>query len=247
METTMMEETDSVDSEKLLSENMSIPAPKSKAFTNFKDESFSSDAAGNGEVAEIIGKTLDKVGGVISEMLSENANETTNDIETEELDAVAAVKNEESSNENGYGELIMNSNDGEDNDDSNTLSSDSQWSVVDSVGTTESEQIRQATQFVGSLLFNSDIKTSSEDGVSDLVGSNTSFSLPGSVPSDVRSLNSRMTDHGRWEKELEKLRELGFENNSTTISVLEKVQEMSGAESELDFDTVVNELLDTNA
>jgi len=200
-------------------------------------------------VAEIIGKTLDKVGGVICEMLSENANDVAIDIGTEEADAVAVVKNAESTNESKSGELIINSNDVEDADDSD-CESDSEWSVVKSVVTTESEQIRQATQFVGSALFNSDIKTSSEDGgVSDLIGSNTSFSVPGSVPSEVLSLNSRMTEQsGRWEKELEKLRELGFFNNSASILALEKVEEMSNnAGTELDFDKVVNELLDMNA
>merc|ERR1712176_233836 len=112
----------------------------------------------------------------------------------------------------------MSSNDGEDDDD---YDSESEWSVVKSVGTTESEQIRQATQFVGSALFNSDMKTSSEGNVSDLVGSNASFSLPSSIASDVLSLHSRVTDHSRWEKELEKLRELGFENNFASILVLE--------------------------
>merc|ERR1711935_1187072 len=78
-------DTDSVDSEKLvleLSEGEVLPtstgaiskSPSSKenALDTSKNESFASDAVGNGDVAEVMGKTLDMVAGVISEMLEES-------------------------------------------------------------------------------------------------------------------------------------------------------------------------------
>merc|ERR1712166_231422 len=92
-------DTDSVDSRKLLSEGQESstipPSPKGlivKAAdckpSTLKDESFSSDAVGNGDVAEVMGKTLDMVAGVISDMLSEshdiaveNKKEMTNESE----------------------------------------------------------------------------------------------------------------------------------------------------------------------
>lgn len=262
-------ETDSVDSERLLSEGSAPPkvssfsatdckthAPKSKKSLNnsTKDDSFSSDAVGNGDVAEVIGKTLDTVAGVISEMLFESdqlesleeSKEMVNMNESGDFNPSVDGNKEESKMKNG--ELILNSND-EMTTKSDNEEDDDEWSVVKSVrsgGTTESEQIRRAAELIGSALFNSDIKTSSEENGADLMESDSSFSLPSSVPTDTTSSHSRATAQSmhpcRWSKELEKLHELGFENDAKSIEILEF--EVTSDETGINVEKVVNELLE---
>jgi hypothetical protein len=280
MEKTMEKsmDTDSVDSEKLLllEDAYKPPTPESISFTNSKDASFSSDAVGNGDIAEAMGKTLDMVAGAISEMLSESENlkpvaniddskETTNQSKMGDLKPAPTVENiEEATNDSKAGELIVNSNDEialksvDDEDDD--ADSDCDWSVVKSVGsngTTESEQIAKAAEMLGSALFNSDMKTSTEENISDLMGSDSSFSIPSSVPTDVGGTqHSRLVappQPTRWAKELEKLRELGFKNEVCCIAILERLEESSDDAGSTgstipicNIDRVVNELLELN-
>ena len=280
MEKTMEKsmDTDSVDSEKLLlSEDANTPpTPESISFINSKDVSFSSDAVGNGDIAEAMGKTLDMVAGAISEMLSESKNlkpvaniedskEMTNQSKMGDLKPAPAIKNiEEATNDSEAGALVVNSNDEiamksvDDEDDD--ADSDCDWSVVKSVGsngTTESEQIAKAAEMLGSALFNSDMRTSTEENISDLMGSDSSFSIPSSVPTDVGG-----TQHSRpvappqptrWAKELGKLRELGFKNEVSCIAILERLEESSDDAGSTglaipicNIDRVVNELLELN-
>jgi hypothetical protein len=286
MEKTMEKsmDTDSVDSEKLLisEDDYTPPTPESISFINPEDVSFSSDAVGNGDIAEAMGKTLDMVAGAISEMLSESQNlkpvaniedskETTDQSKMGDLKSAPTIENSEEATTNGskVGELIVNSNDeiamnsvddeeGEDDDDDDDADSD--WSVVKSVGsngTTESEQIAKAAEMLGSALFNSDMKTSTGENISDLMGSDSSFSIPSSVPTDVGGTqHSRLTappQPTRWANELEKLRELGFKNESKCIAILERLEESSddagttGSTIHIcNIDRVANELLELN-
>jgi len=263
-------DTDSVDSRKLLSEcqeSLTIPPSPKALITKSadcklptrKDASFSSDAVGNGDVAEVMGKTLDMVAGVISDMLSESSyleaptivedsNETTNENEMGDLKPAAVDENnEEITIGSRRGELIVNSNDeivmksgGDEEDD------DSEWSVVKSFvsdGSSESGQIAKAAKMLGSALFNSDIKTPSKENSYDFMVSDSSFSLPSSVPTD-------------WAIELEKLHELGFKNDANCIAILERLEESYGdtgtysakfdGSIPTNIDLVVNELLELN-
>merc|ERR1719428_2702949 len=142
----------------------------------------------------------------------------------------------ESENESKQGELILNSN------------SDVEKSVG-SNGTTESEQIGKATEMLGSALFNSDMRNTAEDNGSNMVGSDSSFSIPSSVPTDLGTVHSitagKNSDH-RWVKELEKLRELGFDSDSICIEILERICSDS-CTVETNIDRVVDELLSFNA
>jgi len=247
-----MMDTCSVDSEKLLSESseqdalltdtndrIGSPSSKQKVSDNSKDESFASDAVGNGNVAEVMGKTLDMVAGVISEMLSES-------------------EDREKPNDNGdvlgiepkQGELIVNSSDDVTKDDESE--DDADWSVVKSIvssGPTESEQIGKAAEMLGSALFNSDMKSSGEDSGSNLIGSDSSFSIPSSVPTDLGTVHSYVAGASqvtRWATELEKLRELGFDNETSCIEILERtVSDSSSIATNIDL--VVDELLSLNA
>lgn len=264
-------DTDSVDSRKLLSEcqeSLTIPPSPKGLITKSadcklptrKDESFSSDAVGNGDVAEVMGKTLDMVAGVISDMLSESSylkaptivedsNETTNENEMGDLKPAAVDENnEEITIGSRRGELIVNSNDeivmksGDDEEDD-----DCEWSVVKSFvsdGSSESGQIAKAAKMLGSALFNSDIKTPS-------MVSDSSFSIPSSVPTDIDTKQTSC-----WAKELEKLHELGFKNDANCIAILERLEESYGdtgtysakfgGSIPTNIDLVVNELLELN-
>merc|ERR1712032_863897 len=173
-------DTDSVDSEKLLSEDeesannqaflkatsftaveCKTPTPESTTMKTSKDNSFSSDAVGNGDVAEVMGKTLDMVAGVISEILSESdhlkplsrvedSKGMTNKSEREDLEPLTVDGNKkETTNENRIGELVLNSHDESTTKSSFQEDDDSEWSVVKSVrsgGTSESEQIAKAAE-----------------------------------------------------------------------------------------------------
>lgn len=256
---------DSVDSEKHLleaTETPSLPYPiaaigkedhsegpcseQKSLNNNDKDDSFASDAVGNGDVAEAMGKTLDMVAGVISEMLSES----------EDLKPATIEKGKEMDNKSKLGELIANSNDQimkkvDDEED------DTDWSVVNSVGssgTTESEQIGKAAEMLGSALFNSEIKNLTEENGSNLMGSDSSFSIPSSVPTDLGTVHSRVAAPNRvtrWDNELEMLRELGFDKEAICIEILERLELSDvGTDSTRilpNINRVVNELLELNA
>jgi len=250
-------DTDSVDSEKLLIEANGLPSgidqtlkdkesetPRSKqsSFRHLQDESFASDAIGNGDVAEDMGKTFDLVAGVISEILAEYdeqkpvIREMTEMLsESDEQKPSSAESSSEMDLEREKGELIVNSND--DTSEAIEEEDDTDWSVVKSVGTTdttESQKIGQATQMLGSALFNSDLQTS-QNGTSGMVSS-SSFSIPSSVPTELGTVNSsfvRPYHYIRWATELEKLRELGFNNEEQCIQILE----MLDAASELKSDS----------
>lgn len=244
-------DTDSVDSEKLISESSEqlslerdtdhVPRnihSKLGDFDNSKDTSFSLDAAGNGEVAEAMGKTLDTFAGVISEMLSEA-----------EVQLKPTETNEVLSSKSNPGEIILNSSD--DDNMIDEVEDDTEWSVVNSIGsngTTESEQIGKAAEMLGSALFNSVMNNAAEDNRYDMAGSGSSFSIPSSVPTDpgtVVSDISGQNQDNRWAQELEKLRELGFETDTICIEILEKI--CSESDAATNIDRVVNELLSLDA
>lgn len=226
----------SVDSEKLLAEtrgNDASPSPVAKTSKNkhsespfskrsLRDESFASDAVGIGDVAEMVGKTLDMVAGEISEMLCDDDEGSVFDGDE------SATSSKCTNDETERGELILNPGD----ETTEEKADEDDWSVVKSVGTngtTESQRIGQATQMLGSALFNSDIQTS-EENASSTMASGSSFSVPSSVPTDlgtVHSSVSRPRHATRWAGELEKLRELGFDNEEKCIRILERLDGLS--------------------
>jgi len=237
-------DTDSVDSEKLVSESSDRVTLSPRSKQKELDDYFASDAVGNGDVAEAMGKTFDMVAGAITEMLNESEDLGKPNENDEVLDS-----------ESKDGEVIVNSNDDdakadENDDDSNVDDSDddADWSVVKSIGssgTTESEQIGKAAEMLGSALFNSDMNNASEENVSSFFDSESSYSIPSSVPSDLGTVHSRVAGPSqltRWAAELEKLRELGFDNEVSCIEILERIG--SNSETiETNIDRVVDDLL----
>jgi hypothetical protein len=244
-----MDETESVNSEKLTAEEdilVASPSPSKtstasrKISDSSKDESFASDAKGSGDVAEAMGAALDAVVNVIREMQAESAESYT-EAEDEVADG------------SGSGEIILDSTEllqkADDKDD------DSEWSVVKSVGsngTTESEQIAKAAEMLGSALFNSDMKTSSENsgGENRSALSGSSFSVPSSVPTDIGTHQTNVAAPAqldRWAAHLLQLQELGFDNEPECIEVLERLEAANigvDAEDDVSINHVVNELLE---
>eukprot|EP00529_Nitzschia_sp_RCC80_P001095 CAMPEP_0113516858 /NCGR_PEP_ID=MMETSP0014_2-20120614/41876_1 /TAXON_ID=2857 /ORGANISM="Nitzschia sp." /LENGTH=885 /DNA_ID=CAMNT_0000413869 /DNA_START=118 /DNA_END=2775 /DNA_ORIENTATION=- /assembly_acc=CAM_ASM_000159 len=240
----------SVDSEKLADQE-DVSEEISKHQSNDKespvssrslkiDQSFSSDAVGNGDVAEAIGATLDMVVGQISAMLDDQEDPKTGD-------------NEVSS----PGEIIVDPDHPPTDGDQNETDGD--WSVVKSVvstgsnGTTEEEQIARAATMLGSALFNSDMKNSVENVSSKMSApgdsrSVSSFSVPSSVPTDVGTNNSVSPSQlARWCTELEKLCALGFEEEKC-VEILERLSAanigVDSEDDEISLELVVNKLLE---
>ena len=123
---------------------------------------------------------------------------------------------------------------------------DTDWSVVKSIGssgTTESKKIGKATEMLGSALFNSDMRNSIEDNRSNLIGSDSSLSMPSSVPTVLGTVHPQVS---RWATELEKLQELGFYDKSSCIEVLERIGSKSNT-AETNIEEVVDELLLLNS
>jgi hypothetical protein len=234
-------ETESVDSEKLAADAVEpVTKPQAKLrnfFDSSRDESFASDARGSGDVAEAMGAALDRVAGAISEMLAESDYVVQQD----------PPKN---------GELIIGSTDMAENDDNKD--DESEWSVVKSVGsngssgTTESQKIAKAAEILGSALFHSDMKNSAENCASiSRCGSEigSSFSVPSSVPTDAgasHSPSAAQAQLDRWAVHLAQLSELGFDNESDCVEILERLAAANiGVDAENDdisLNHVINEL-----
>ena len=226
-------DAESVDSEKLAAEAEESatkpPVTPRRIWDSSKDESFASDAKGSGDVAEAMGAALDRVAKMIDEIHYESDN----------------FDDHQDPQDNG--ELIVGSTEAEANDDDNKGDDESEeWSVVKSVGsngTTESQQIAKAAEMLGSALFNSDMKQSTEN--SD-VGS--TFSVPSSVPTDAtsHSHSAAQAQLDRWAVHLAQLRELGFDNESDCVEILERLEAANiGVDAENDdisLNHVINEL-----
>lgn len=253
-------DTDSVDSEKLVSDSSEgevlptstgtvskSPGSKQNDFDTSKNESFASDAVGIGsDVAEIMGKTLDMVAGVISEMLEESGEIVEGSLGIDDtIDDKGILESE--SNE---GNLMVNP----DNDvaTADEEEDDTDWSVVKSIGshgTTESKKIGRAAEMLGSALFSSDMKSSAEGLASNSMSSDSSFSVPSSTPTDLGTVSSRIvapSQATKWADELKKLKELGFDNEECCIGALERIRSDSKTNG-INMDLVVNELLFLNS
>lgn len=251
-------ETGSVDSEKLMAEGDRKPAAVDRETSDItNDESFQSEAVGSGEVAEAVGATLDLVAGMISEMLSEadfptkkpspdTADKPSESGAPSEKAASEASKDIESS-ENGKavesvaaeGALIMETNETADTGSVVSKEEDGEWEVVGS-----DENIARAAEMLGSVLFNSDMKSSKEnESQANMSNLSDSFSVPSTVP----SIHVGAPQRARWVCQLEKLRELGFDNEAQCVEILERLQAANiGAdeEDEISVTKVVNAILE---
>lgn len=251
-------ETGSVDSEKLLAEDdrkpPAVDRENSASSDKTKDESFQSEAVGSGEVAEAVGATLDLVAGMISEMLSEadlpsptqKAEQAPGDIKNGDVFREDTV--EESSEKNTDialnatiedGALIMEDNGEPESDSIVSKQDENEWEVVGA-----DENIARAAEMLGSLLFNSEVKSAEEhESHSNVSNLSDSFSVPSTVP----SISVGAPQRTRWASHLAKLSELGFNNEAQCVEILERLQAANiGADEtdEVSVTQVINRLLE---
>jgi hypothetical protein len=238
-------EVGSVDSEKLAADEESDkkpPAVERETSQSLKDDSFASDAVGSGDVAEAMGATLDMVVGVISEMLSEaDAHYKTSPTNS---------KKDESSE--AHDDLIVPSVQDSCASSMPADTEDNDWQVVKESGSEddfaqEDNEIGRAAEMLGSALFNSDMR-SSEDHVSENLSTlSDSFSVPSVVHSISAGSHVAEAQRSCWASQLSKLRELGFDDESLCVEILERLKAANiGVESddEISVTAVVNALLE---
>jgi len=205
------------------------------------DDSFALDAVGNGDVAEAMGATLDIVAGVISEMLTEadahnNPAAVVDEIiesavEESELEVVepeaaseaqgASVTAEEAEATTA-GALIMGSEEGTEDPKEEVDG----WQVVDE-NLNESSDMANATQMLGSALFNSDMRSSETTESANSVVLSTASSVPSDLPSvSVLTEMSHVSDvqRNRWASQLYMMREMGFYDEAKCVETLERLQ-----------------------
>jgi len=213
-----------------------------------EEPSFSSDAAGSGDVAVSLGETLDKCALAIDAMVlelertgsgsthssfvgvsnagdeesSEEAEETEGDAGGEEITAEAEVTG---------GATIVESADGADPEDTSNIE-DTQvdggedWQVVNEDQQTSSdEDIAGAAQMIGSALFNSDMRSSHEMMSTLTAGSSRAgdeASFASSVPTDLPSVSSlSRAQLDRWALQLSQLHDMGIDNDAKCVDILE--------------------------
>jgi len=215
-----------------------------------QSDSFAFDAIGNGDVAEQMGSTLDIVAGVISEMLMEA--ESNNALPQPGPEDDATVEREEAEEEDAApadGALILQSADKTEEKEEDEES----WHVVNDESKERENEIGNATQMLGSALFNSDMRAS-EENVSTLTDSSAAFSSATSVPSIVPSITLGTdvsyvapAQRDRWAFQLEQLRELGFYDEHLCVDVLERLQAANigvNLDDEVSVTSVVNAILE---
>lgn len=223
------------------------------------DDSFASDAVGNGDIAEAMGATLDMVAGVISDMLSEA------DAHNKPASKKEAPRVSETS-----GAMILEPTDGTKQDDEDSDGdTDNEWHVVgsDDESLKQDEEIARAAEMLGSALFNSDMRSpeevipnsdtrSSGEAVSNLSHSEGSYaesfsvaSVPSTVPSIAHSWQVGASHRDRWSIQLSQLRELGFDDESLCVEIIERLNAANigcDADEEVSVTQVVNALLKNN-
>lgn len=215
-------ETASVDSEKLLAEDDKKPAAvecsATRASEISRDESYEQDAAGNGEVAEAVGAALDKVANMITEMLEE-ADSPSKNCKPPAVVPAGSVQ-EKSGGDIDSGALIVE-NVGSANPEESAVKEESEWEVVD--GDNEArkadDDIARAAGMLGSALFNSDLRESTESDGENVSNLSDSFSVPSTVPTIGGTASQ-----ARWNPQLTKLRDMGFVDENKNIEILERLE-----------------------
>ena len=204
-------------------------------------ESFASDAAGSGDDAV----AMDGVLGKVADMITDRLSEAHDKIPTPE-DTMSAEESER---------LILGSvktDKSKDEVDVESSGSESWCIVSDDAQSTQShrDEIARAAEELGSVLFNSELKGSGESvsvmSSSDSVPSSVSAvsSVPSSIPSLLTSIEATDESLGLWTAHLSRLRQLGFNDESKNLDILERLAERSGADpDEVSVSQVVNELL----
>eukprot|EP00544_Gedaniella_sp_CCMP2646_P005085 CAMPEP_0202492374 /NCGR_PEP_ID=MMETSP1361-20130828/9107_1 /ASSEMBLY_ACC=CAM_ASM_000849 /TAXON_ID=210615 /ORGANISM="Staurosira complex sp., Strain CCMP2646" /LENGTH=637 /DNA_ID=CAMNT_0049122569 /DNA_START=48 /DNA_END=1961 /DNA_ORIENTATION=- len=225
------------------------------------NESFSVDAVGNGDVAEVLGQTLDQCADAIDAMVKE-MNRSSSESSTESKDDDSNATNEdedevfvetfnEAEAEETAGATILESVgvDVVTTDEASLKSarSEEEWEVVaEDAEQVDDETLARAAQIIGSALFESD--NLSRGDASSLTGG-AEGSFLSSVPTITSDSNVPAPVLDQWAAQLIQLRELGFADDAASVDILERLQAANiGSDSmeEIILDRVVNELLKKN-
>lgn len=229
----------------------SAKSTPSKATTSTQaDNSFALDAAGNGDVAGILGETMDKIAFAIQEMNVELERESSNTLDNDEdsdkeSEIVVETVNEEDDEEDDKAGAVIIGGD-EPNDDEISQNS---WDVVEDQ-VAHDESLARAAQVIGSALFNSGMSESRANSQ----GNGSNVSVDSSVPTDLPSITSDNNAGGyipdallqRWAPQLSQLHEIGFQNDALSIEIMERLEAAnigSGEDSPITVTRVVNEMM----
>jgi len=207
------------------------------------EKSFSLDAEGQGDVAEILGSTMDQIANAIRAMDEEIARETSgsnDDSDDDDTEGEEAKVGSVTESNRDKGDVIVS---GEDNEDEISQNS---WDVVEDQ-TAHDESLARAACMIGSALFNSGM---SDSHANSNTNSNPSDGSIGSIPTSVPSLSSQPILPAalvqRWSVQLNQMHELGFFNDALTIETLERLNAAnigSDENEEISVTRVVNEMM----
>ena len=225
--------------------------------------SFSSAAAGNGDVADMLGETLDKCAKAIDAMVLE-LDRTPSSDESQASDGssyvgvvavgdktdAGSVEKEASAAEETEGATILESNGvANPSEDVAGPTTEGDWQVVtEEKQITDDEQLARAAQMIGSALFNSDMKSSEEMTGSAAVESDA-ISFASSVPTDVRSVTSGSqvapAQFERWQEQLDQLHALGIHDDDRCVEIIERLTAANigcNNDEEISVQQIVDEL-----
>ena len=235
-----------------------------------KETSFSSAAAGNGDVADMLGETLDKCAQAIDAMVLEldrtQSSGSAGSSECSSYVGVVGTTHEDSVEEEPAGAdetegatILESTEEANAGEVASAVAegSEGDWQVVtENNQINDDEQLARAAQMIGSALFNSDMRSSGEmmstltgSAASDAVSGPYAISYASSVPTSVHSVASEShvspSQFDRWGPQLDQLHSLGIDDDERCVEILERLSAANigcGNDDEVSVQQVVNEL-----
>lgn len=214
------DETKPAPTEPLISEDNKVIFKTQPACpTKMSDTSFEDEAEGNGELAKLVGSTLDKFAAAIDDFNQEFDRSMGDNVDKGEIIIACDVGNDD---DNAKDDL----NDADD-------ASQGSWDVVADEQFASNEALARAAHVIGSALLQSDMIQSvqSAENVSTLSQSEQeSISNESDGPSLTPSAMSVPTNPGsvthgqmdRWAAQLHELHIMGVEDDAKIIEILER-------------------------
>jgi len=223
-----------------------------------KEMSFSEN--GQGDVADLLGMTLDKCAQAIDAMVLELDRTPSSDSSESCESSYVGVKTDEGSVEEDAGETegatILESTEDEKasgEEESNVAEpNEGDWQVVtEDNQINDDEQLARAAQMIGSALFNSDMRSSGEI-MSNMTASAAesdadadAISFASSVPTSVPSVASiAPVQFERWGEQLEQLHHLGIDDDARCVEILERLSAANIGCDATDNEVSINRVVD---
>lgn len=226
------------------------------------EDSFTSAAAGNGDVADMLGETLDKCAKAIDAMVLELDRTPSSDdsqasgvssyvgVEDNKTDAENAEKETSVAEETEGATILEPNGDGNptENEEVAERTAEGDWQVVTEENQiSDDEQLARAAQMIGSALFNSDMKSSEE--MTSGAAESDAISFASSVPTDVRSVTSGSqvtpAQLERWQDQLNQLHKIGIYDDARCVEIIERLSAANigcDNDDEVGLNQIVHEL-----